>query len=323
MDNGKPVTESSSDQKLPANRVLGYTRWNEDIIQVDRDEENVETISSTTIERSSTFTTTNPSAKIKISLSQTQIACKPMASNKPSAIPKRTIPLLRPSAVLNQSMSLQNPKLKTKKHSTSESDSYNEVFSESKPKPKSSTTSPIAVGLKPNSINPSTDCRIPVTEKLSLLRKFSAPIIEVTPIGQPNGSPKLGARLAAHATTARSVSALLNAAGKPSKLSADNTNSYMNDKHICAVCTNPFSDPRVLDCLHTFCFACLCNLNNSTGGLRVADETHHAEVVTKTFVENAHEAVMGRRRRGVGEGSDMDLSGEWYEEIWTNCIFKE
>lgn len=308
MDNDrKVISEScSADNSLPANRILGYTRWNEDIIQVEQTEDTVTATTSTTT--STTFTTTNPPTKIKISLSQTQIACKP--PNKPSAIPKRTIPL-RPSAVLNQSMTLQHQKLGTKKLSTSDSDSYNEVFAETKPKAKNITP---AGPLKPRPSNLSTDCRIPVTEKLSLLRKFSAPIIEVTPIGQPNGSPKLGARLAAHATT-NSVGTLLNVGVKPKPMYTTNNNQYMDDKYKCAVCTNPFSDPRVLDCLHTFCFACLCNLN-PVGVLGVAGEKH-AEATVSSIEVNGDE--MGNRRRMVGrEGSDMDLSGRI--DIYICCL---
>lgn len=300
MDNETPVLDdSSTDRPPPANRILGYTRWNEDIIQVEQSEE-IDTEISTTIETTSTFPTTNPPAKIKMSLSQTQIACKP--PTKPSAIPKRTIPL-RPSAVLNQSMSLQK-KLTTSKLSTSDSDSYNEVFAESKPEPKKSSPSVLS---KPNTSNLSTDCRIPVTEKRTLLRKFSAPIIEVTPVGQPNGSPRLGARLAAHHETTTSSMGNLNTGGK-SKLSTNNTNNtnqYMDDKHKCTVCSNPFSDPRVLDCLHTFCFACLCNMNPAGGGLGVVGETH-AEGAA--FVDVNGDGV--GRRRLAGDGSDMDLSGE-------------
>lgn len=87
----------------------------------------------------------------------------------------------------------------------------------------------------------------------------------------------------------------------------NSTNQYMDDKHKCALCTNPFSDPRVLDCLHTFCFACLCNLNPA-GVLRVADETRAAESTTTAFVDVDGDVV--NRQRVIGEGSDMDLSGK-------------
>lgn len=282
----------------PASRVLGYTRWNEDVIRIESSEEVVPASAiTTTIETSSTFTTSNPPAKIKISLSQTQIACKP--PTKPSAIPKRTMPW-RPSAALNQSMSLQTQKAPySSKMSTSDSDSNNEVFAESLPEPKAKNI----VTPKASLINPSTACGIPVIEKRNLLRKFSAPTIEVTTaaFGQPNGSPKLGARLAAHASSSVSL-VPRNLVGNAKPV---NTNQYVDDKHKCAVCTNPFSDPRVLDCLHTFCYACLCNLNPA-GVLGLAEATKDEG--------NGGGDVAHRQR--VGEGSDMDLSGNFLSHIF-------
>lgn len=306
MDPEKP-DESSSKQHAPsANIVLGYTRWNEEVIKVESAEECESIPLNSETPSLPTFGSSSPPGKIKISLSQSQISCKP--PTKPSAIPKRTMPM-RPSTVLNQSMLLQTKKTTAKNNcSTSDSDSYNEVFAEpiaiaklsTKPKPKT----------KPSvSVVQSSDCRIPATEKISLLRKFSAPTIEATALSLPtirNGSPKLGARLASNGRNTASAGALMNVS--KSKLTS---NQYLDDQHKCTICSNPFSDPRVLDCLHTFCFVCLCTLD--AGGTRAASTggTAGAGLLEETMIlPDVDIGLANSRQRMNCDGSELDLSGK-------------
>lgn len=44
--------------------------------------------------------------------------------------------------------------------------------------------------------------------------------------------------------------------------------SYLSDKYKCGICLHALSDPRVLDCLHTFCLECL-HTNNNRGNVQI------------------------------------------------------
>lgn len=64
----------------------------------------------------------------------------------------------------------------------------------------------------------------------------------------------------------------------------------LDDKFICRICHNPLNDPRVLDCLHTFCLECLFDIEQPAARASAAR-------VNVVLVPNSR------------ENSEMDMSG--------------
>lgn len=91
--------------------------------------------------------------------------------------------------------------------------------------------------------NASESVSIEHSEKIALLRKFSAPTTE----------PLVGLATKRYET----VPAF------PSTDAPTMHETNLNDKYKCMVCHNPFNDPRVLDCLHIFCLNCLFGIERN------------------------------------------------------------
>lgn len=100
------------------------------------------------------------------------------------------------------------------------------------------------------------DCIIPQCEKLALLRKFSAPVPNESAIGADTFVIQKQYQTTPIISDSHSIRAKL------------------PDKYKCHVCHNPFNDPRVLDCLHTFCLECLFGIErNSRHGRHRASQS--------------------------------------------------
>lgn len=97
-----------------------------------------------------------------------------------------------------------------------------------------------------DTVNATVDCFIPPNEKVELLRKFSAPI----PDDQNQIIDKFLIQKQYRTTPVF-----------PSD--SYDIRTKLNDRFKCNVCHNAFNDPRVLDCLHEFCFECLQGLHES------------------------------------------------------------
>lgn len=97
-----------------------------------------------------------------------------------------------------------------------------------------------------DNVNATDDCFLPPNEKVELLRKFSAPI----PDDQNQIFDKFLIQKQ-YMTTPMFPSDSYDIRAK------------LNDRFKCNVCHNAFNDPRVLDCLHEFCYECLQGLHES------------------------------------------------------------
>lgn len=64
--------------------------------------------------------------------------------------------------------------------------------------------------------------------------------------------------------------------------------SSLPDKYKCGICMHSLSDPRVLDCLHTFCLECLYNIEN-TNNIRENVQTKSTKVNLMKH-SNSHES---------------------------------
>lgn len=112
------------------------------------------------------------------------------------------------------------------------------------------------VSVAPNSVT-LPDYYIPQQERKHLLRKFSAPLLNrQQPLSLLARSPSYDEFATVRRSSDRTAEV------RPSA----NIRKFLDDKLKCPMCKNPFSDPRVLDCLHSFCFQCLCNESDGKQG---------------------------------------------------------
>lgn len=115
------------------------------------------------------------------------------------------------------------------------------------------------------------DYYIPQQEKKHLLRKFSAPLLNrQQPLSLLARSPSFD----------ESATVRRRSSDRPfrSELrSSANIRKFLDDKLKCPMCKNPFSDPRVLDCLHSFCFQCLCNETDGRQHGRQRENSEYCE----------------------------------------------
>lgn len=84
--------------------------------------------------------------------------------------------------------------------------------------------------------------------------------------------------------------------------------NYLPDKYKCGLCVHALSDPRVLDCLHTFCLECLYNIENTNN--------NRGNVQTKSTKVNLMEHSNSR------ESNEIDTNSTNHSESSTN-EFKE
>lgn len=112
----------------------------------------------------------------------------------------------------------------------------------------------------PNSLS-LPDYYIPQQEKKHLLRKFSAPFLNrQQPLSLLARSPSFDELALVRRSSERPLTI------RSELRSSANIIKFLDDKLKCPMCKNPFSDPRVLDCLHSFCFQCLCNESDGRHG---------------------------------------------------------
>lgn len=113
----------------------------------------------------------------------------------------------------------------------------------------------------PNSLS-LPDYYIPQQEKKHLLRKFSAPLLNrQQTLSLLARSPSFDELATVRRSSDRPLTLL-----RPDSRSSANIRKFIDDKLKCPLCKNAFSDPRVLDCLHSFCFQCLCNESDGKHG---------------------------------------------------------
>lgn len=105
-----------------------------------------------------------------------------------------------------------------------------------------------------------SDCYIPTNEKSSLLRKYSAPNIAAA--SDPSHLQQLLPRSPSIGGSGRlpSLAAAAAASGQYHASPLQET-TFLDAKLKCGLCKNAFIDPRVLDCLHTFCFQCILDMD--------------------------------------------------------------
>lgn len=183
---------------------------------------------------------------ISVCPAEERIAARPSAlvtaTTRPSGIPKRTT-AFRP--IVSMPSTSADAAL-------THADLYNEVF-EDKPISK---------------VQPSVAAPTP-----AIFRKCSMPIDLTTVVAAPAThssapfapqTPASGHRPVAAASNATPSAAaghflLASKARSAATAATSNANKYLEERYKCKLCGNPFNDPRVLDCLHTFCYVCLCN----------------------------------------------------------------
>lgn len=98
------------------------------------------------------------------------------------------------------------------------------------------------------------DFFIPQIERKSLLRKYSVPMIDAKRLIECEGA------------VAKSPS-LQESYGQ--SIRNFDPKSNLDDQYKCSICKNVFSEPRILDCLHSFCVKCLVNLDTATASTSV------------------------------------------------------
>lgn len=246
--------------------------------------------------------------EITISLSQEQLSSKASSSTatKPSSIPKRahhTRPSLQQTAASSSF--------------SATFDVYNEVF-EDKP------IATVEPSILPAAIEPNT------IVKQSLLCKYSAPTIRTTTSTTTSNSSKpivavsppimlgsaiLGARLAGHRTRSTipptRASNTVTANRFNSATAAAAANKYLDDRYKCTICCNPFNDPRVLDCLHTFCYVCLCNVETAAAATAAAHSAAALTSSTSTTAVVAAAATAVTTTAGDDISDELDYSGKF------------
>lgn len=107
------------------------------------------------------------------------------------------------------------------------------------------------------------DYYIPQQEKKHLLRKFSAPLLDLQ---QPQLSILARSPSFDNLATVRRSSDHRPLTFRTELRSSANIRKFLDDKLKCNLCKSPFTDPRVLDCLHSFCFQCLCDESDGRHG---------------------------------------------------------
>lgn len=101
-----------------------------------------------------------------------------------------------------------------------------------------------------------SNCKIPKYEKTQLLRKWSVPNV-----GQENSSrPLLLDSSLRNVHTEPMISEPYSLPVRLREHFSRDIRSCLPDSYKCGICLNILSDPRVLNCLHTFCLECLFDL---------------------------------------------------------------
>lgn len=111
----------------------------------------------------------------------------------------------------------------------------------------------IPISMRKPLFLPPPDYSISFAERQNLLRKYSVPAVVDSTV-----QPQIISSRHNWATASRT---------SKSSQEKNTTKKFLEDKYKCYVCKNPYTDPRVLDCLHTFCFQCVYDIDENKIGI--------------------------------------------------------